>query len=63
MSYESDTKDKRNDAIDFLIDGYQDVTWKINPETGEREKVAEFNADENIMAPLHAFQLPVEKFI
>jgi len=27
------------------------------------EKVAEFNADEDRIAPLHAFQLPVEKFI
>jgi len=26
-------------------------------------KVKEFNADENRISPLHAFQLPVEKFI
>lgn len=27
------------------------------------EKVAEFNANEDRIAPLHAFQVPVEKFI
>jgi hypothetical protein len=27
------------------------------------KKVTEFNADENRISPLHAFQLPVEKFI
>ena len=68
MSYESDSKDKRNDAIDFLIDGYQDVSWKQNPETGELEKVAEFNPKipwyqgHNINAPFGIYAKKIEKW-
>ena len=38
----------------FIANGNADALY---------QKVATFNADEDIMAPLHAFQLPVEKFI
>ena len=38
----------------FIANGNADALY---------QKVAEFNKDEHRMAPLHAFQLPVEKFI
>ena len=41
MSYNAE--EKRNDAIDFLIDSFQEVKDRRNLETGEIERVAEFN--------------------
>ena len=68
MSYETDSKDKRNDAIDFLVDGYQDVVTKINPETGQLEKVAEYNPKipwyqgHNINRPFGPYAKKIEKW-
>lgn len=49
------------------IDGYLSVMYfafvpKQNAEN-IMEKVKTFNADEDRMAPIHAFELPVDKFV
>ena len=44
MSYDAErNEEKRNDAIDFLIDSFQEVKDRTNPDTGETERVSEFN--------------------
>ncbi len=48
MSFESGNygnEEKRNDAIDFLIDSFQEVKERRNTETGEIERVLEINPE------------------
>lgn len=66
MSYNA--PEKRNDAIDFLIDGMQDVVEKQNLETGEMEKTLEFNPKipwyqgHNINRPFGEYARKIEKW-
>jgi|APSaa5957512535_1039671.scaffolds.fasta_scaffold03151_21 hypothetical protein len=66
MSYNSE--EKRNDAIDFLIDSFQEVKEKRNLETGELEKVAEFNPKiawfqaHNINKPFGRYAMLIERW-
>ncbi len=44
MSFDEERNEaKRNDAIDFLIESFQEVKDKQNLETGQMERVSEFN--------------------
>ena len=44
MSFDEERNEaKRNDAIDFLIESFQEVKDKQNLETGLMERVSEFN--------------------